>query len=74
MAEDRTLALEMVETSGEEALRSRMLAAPWNPAVERPLGFHLLNMVGHLGSHRAQLFYYLKLLGRPVHTGNLWGM
>ena len=30
--------------------------------------------VDHLKEHKAQLFYYLKLQGKPVHTGNLWGM
>jgi hypothetical protein len=30
-------------------------------------------MVDHLASHKSQLFYYLKLMGRPVHTGSLWG-
>jgi len=38
------------------------------------LGQRLLQMAYHLGSHKAQLFYYLKLQGVPVHTGHLWGM
>jgi hypothetical protein len=24
--------------------------------------------------HAGQLFYYLKLQGKPVNTGHLWGM
>jgi hypothetical protein len=31
-------------------------------------------MVQHLDSHKSQLFYYLKLMGRDVNTMNLWGM
>jgi len=38
------------------------------------LGHHLLQMVEHLNSHKSQLFYYLKMQGKPVNTGDLWGM
>jgi hypothetical protein len=38
------------------------------------LGPRLAQMVDHLVLHKAQLFYYLKLQGKPVHTGHLWGM
>jgi hypothetical protein len=31
-------------------------------------------MVDHLFCHKNQLFYYLKLMGKPVDTGSLWGM
>ena len=74
LAADKALAYQMIEEAGEEALATKMMGAPWNPTTQRPLGHHLLNMVGHLSSHKAQLFYYLKLLGKPVHTGSLWGM
>jgi DinB family protein len=74
LAEDKKLAFEMLAKAGEEELADRMQSAPWNPAVEYPLGRHLLGMVGHLEVHKAQLFFYLKLSGKPVHTGNLWGM
>ena len=47
------------------------MAAPWDP-TEKLLGQHLLAMVDHLKIHRAQLFYYLKLLGKPVNTMDLW--
>jgi hypothetical protein len=30
--------------------------------------------VQHLAQHKGHLFYYLKLQGKPVHTGDLWGM
>ena len=31
-------------------------------------------MVEHLATHKAQLFYYLKLQGKDVDTMHLWGM
>ena len=73
IAEDRQLALDMIAQAGEERLAHDMVSAPWNPQ-ERLLGYRCLQMAGHLGSHKAQLFYYLKLQGVPVHTGHLWGM
>jgi len=39
-----------------------------------PLGHRLLGMVGHLELHKAQLFYYLKLQGKPVNTMHMYGM
>ena len=74
LAADKAVAYEMIDRAGEEDLAHKMQAAPWNPTTEVNLGRHLLGMVGHLESHKAQLFYYLKLMGQPVHTGNLWGM
>ncbi len=73
LAEDKVLALAMIEQAGEENLANRMIAAPWDPASKMPLGRQLLSMVQHLGSHKAQLFYYLKLQGKPVNTGDMWG-
>jgi len=73
LAADKKLAIEMIAKAGEKNLVSQMVAAPWNPQP-RALGAQLLDMVGHLGQHKGQLFYYLKLQGKPVHTGNLYGM
>jgi len=73
LAEDRKLALDMLAQAGEERLANDMVAAPWNP-TEMLLGQRCLQMAYHLGAHKAQLFYYLKLQGKPVHTGHLWGM
>jgi DinB superfamily len=70
---DHVLALQMVEQAGEEDLDSRELAAPWAPGVRRLLGHHLLQMIQHLDRHKGQLFYYLKLQGKPVNTADLWG-
>ena len=70
---DKRLALEMLSKAGEDTLATKVAPAPWDP---RPmiLGHRLLEMVGHLKQHKGQLYYYLKLQGKPVHTGHLWGM
>jgi uncharacterized damage-inducible protein DinB len=70
---DRELSVEMVRTVGEMDLAGKMVTVPWNQETPRTLGHHFLHMIDHLASHKSQLFYYLKLLGRPVHTGSLWG-
>ena len=48
--------------------------APWAPEHPMPLGQQLLGMVNHLSLHKAQLFYYLKMLGKPVNTGDMYGV
>jgi hypothetical protein len=73
LAKDKKTALEMIDRAGEAALATQEVAAPWDP-TPRPLGRQFLHMVGHLGQHKGQLFYYLKLQGKPVHTGHLYGM
>ncbi len=73
LLEDRNLALRMVDQAGEHDLAGRKMAAPWYPDKESVLGWHLLQMVRHLESHKAQLFYYLKLQDEPVNTADLWG-
>ncbi len=72
LAEDKALALRMIDQAGEQSLSNRKLAAPWAPGLELPLGRHLMSMVQHLDKHKGQLFYYLKLQGKPVNTGDLW--
>ncbi len=74
LAADRKLAFQMLEKAGEENLATLEMAAPWEPDNQRLLGHHLLQMVNHLGIHKAQLFYYLKLMGHKVDTMTLWGM
>ncbi len=74
LAKDRKLALAVVKEAGEDRLESEMSAAPWEPDNSRNLGLHCLGMVQHLDSHRHQLFYYLKLMGKDVNTMTLWGM
>ncbi len=73
LAEDQALALRMIDQAGETDLSDKQVAAPWAPDVQRPLGHYLLKMIQHLDRHKAQLFYYLKLQGKPVNTGDLWG-
>ena len=73
LAEDKALALEMLAQCSEEDLATKQVIAPWNPDNPMGLGYRLLQMVTHLASHKAQLFYYLKLQGKPVHTAHLWG-
>ena len=71
LAEDKAIALRMIEQSGEEDLMNRQVSAPWDPR-EETLGRYLLQMIEHLETHKAQLYYYLKLQGKPVNTSNLW--
>lgn len=73
LSEDKQLAYEMLASCTEEDLDNRTAPAPWDPS-ELILGHRLLQMVEHLKQHKGQLFYYLKLQGKPVHTGHLWGM
>lgn len=73
LAADKKVALQMVVEAGEKNLGGKKVAAPWDP-TERLLGEQFLNMIGHLSTHKAQLFYYLKLQGKPVHTGHMYGM
>ena len=72
LAKDKDLALAMVAEAGEENLADQDTHAPWDPDPMK-LGRRLLHMVGHLSNHKAQLFYYLKLQGKPVNTWNLYG-
>lgn len=73
LAEDKALTLRLIEETGEETLAERHMPAPWDPTV-RPLGQHLLSMIAHLAQHKGQLFYYLKLQGKPVTTWTLYGL
>lgn len=73
LSEDKAIALQMIDQAGENALATRVMAAPWAPGIAFALGWHLLQMVRHLDQHKGQLFYYLKLQGKPVNTANLWG-
>ncbi len=72
LEEDRRLAVEMLGSCSEEELAGKPATAPWDPR-ELMLGHRLLHMVGHLHQHKGQLFYYLKLQGKDVNTGHLWG-
>jgi len=73
LEEDKQLALAVLAKCDEDKLANETASAPWDPS-EMILGQRLLQMIAHLSSHKSQLFYYLKLQGKPVHTGHLWGM
>ena len=70
---DEKVAHAMLAEAGEDRLGSDSAPAPWDP-TPMPLGERLLSMVTHLNQHKGQLFYYLKLQGKPVNTATLWGM
>jgi uncharacterized damage-inducible protein DinB len=74
LAEDQALAAEVLAGVSEEELAGRQIAAPWNPGESFALGRHLLHSIRHTLQHKGQLFYYLKLQGKPVNTQHLWGM
>ena len=73
LAKDKKLALKMLAECSEEKLANMTARAPWDP-TDMILGQRFLQMVAHLNSHKSQLFYYLKLQGKPVNTGHLWAM
>ena len=73
LEQDKQLAFQMLASRGDEELARDKAPAPWDP-TEMVLGHRLLQMVDHLKQHKGQLFYYLKLQGKPVSTGDLWGM
>jgi uncharacterized damage-inducible protein DinB len=72
LASDKAVALQMIASTTEEDLLTKNAVAPWNPNP-RILSLRLLDMIRHLESHKSQLYYYLKMMGKPVHTGHLWG-
>ena len=74
LKQDRQAGLDALAEAGEDSLATTRAAAPWDPEHELLLGHHCLQMVTHLNIHKAQLFYYLKLMGRDVNTLNLWGV
>ena len=73
LAADKKVALDTIADLSEQDLTDRMVQAPW-AKTPYPLGHQLSQMISHLELHKAQLFYYLKLQGNPVHTGHLWGV
>lgn len=72
LAADRALARRMLEEAAGRL--DEPTPPPWDPENPLPLGQQLLGMVNHLNTHKAQLFYYLKLQGQPLNTLHLYGM
>jgi uncharacterized damage-inducible protein DinB len=73
LARDRELTASQLCAADTSRLLTERSAAPWG-GREITLFQHLANMVGHLGQHKGQLFYYLKLMGQKVDTADLWGV
>jgi hypothetical protein len=71
LEEDKALALATLAGVSGDDLQNRPAPAPWDDS-QMNLGRRLLQMVSHLGQHKGQLFYYLKLQGKPVNTMHLW--
>lgn len=71
LTDDYKIGLEALEQISEEDIATKLVAAPWDPN-EKLLGHQFLMMITHLNQHKYQLFYYLKLQGKPVNTGHLW--
>ena len=69
---DKLVAFEMLGLVSDDQLANQIAKAPWDQ-MEMPLGQRMLEMATHLQQHKGQLFYYLKLQGKPVNTMNLWG-
>jgi len=72
LAKDREVCVEVLRGLDDERLLGERITAPWG-GPELTLFQQLNGMIWHLGQHKGQLFYYLKLQGRPVNTMHLWG-
>ncbi len=71
LAEDEATAIEMFAEVSSERLVNERSTAPWG-GPELSLFQHCNGMIWHLAQHKGQLFYYLKLQGKPVNTMHLW--
>ncbi len=69
---DRELAFRCIQGTDESDLLSKQTLAPWG-GPPQILFRQLMLMIDHLAQHKGQLFYYLKLMGKDVNTGDLWG-
>lgn len=68
---DKALCMRILSEVSEDRLATERSAPPWG-GPERTLYQHCNEMIWHLGQHKGQLFYYLKLQGKPVNTMTLW--
>lgn len=71
LAADRALTLELLAGVDDDRLLNERSVAPWG-GEERALVQHCCECIWHLGQHKGQLFYYLKLQGQDVDTMDLW--
>jgi hypothetical protein len=65
LQEDKRAALQLLAACDEEKHAHETTTAPWDPRAGL-VGHRLLQMVDHLKQHKGQLFYYLKLQGKPL--------
>ncbi|MCC6574045.1 MAG: DinB family protein [Planctomycetes bacterium] len=72
LAADKAQTLKLITEAGDKNLFEKKVAAPWG-GPPMPLGLHVWEMIGHLNTHKAQLYYYLKLQGKDVNTMHMWG-
>ena len=73
LAADKKVCMQYLAEAGEQNLLTKRSVPPWG-GPEVTLFQHIVHMIEHLGQHKGQLFYYLKLQGKNVDTGTLWGM
>jgi uncharacterized damage-inducible protein DinB len=66
---DRDTTMEELNKSSNEQLSTKPAPLPWDR--DKVLFHRLLGSIEHFNMHKAQLFYYLKLLGKPVNTLDL---
>jgi hypothetical protein len=71
LARDRDVCMEVLSRVDEARLLTERSRPPWG-GPEVTLFQHCLSMIWHLGQHKGQLFYYLKLQGQEVATWDLW--
>lgn len=72
LEEDRLITMDMLDMCSDNDLANKPAPVPWDPSPI-PMGHRCLQMIDHLKAHKIQLFYYLKIQGKPVNTGHLWG-
>ena len=73
LEEDKRVALDFLSQANEDDLAHKPAPVPWD-ASNLILGHRMLQMIDHAKQHKGQLFYYLKLQGKPVNTVHLWGI
>jgi uncharacterized damage-inducible protein DinB len=71
LKQDRELAMKCLDETDEARLLAECFPAPWG-GPPLTLFQQLSHMIAHLEQHKGQLFYYLKLMGQNVNTGDLY--
>ncbi len=67
---DRREAMGMLDEIPNDDLLQRQVGLSYMTGTLADILFHNLDHIGH---HRTQLFYYLKLLEEPVDSRSIWG-